>query len=308
MKHTKLICFCLSALLLALPLFGCRKTPAAVGNSNLDAAKDQAVKQNYTVASYDAYALEEEERFEKELGIAEDVLYDAYCKDETAPPEMSVTFNGESYTGKYRCTYSTGGWPFLLHRYNGDNAWFSVKEGTNELVSFTKLVKASPLEISQEQAREIADAFVSQYIDISNSEYTVEVSYASATAFGIQYVRYISGYKTLDAAALFIDGKGEVTQLVLYDPGSFADINSVTVDNEQIDRVIEAKLDERFENWVAYDKRNAWLVRLPNGLCAICHRIDVQYDMEYIEDPEYGLLEAPKHKTINVTVVTTPGT
>lgn len=206
-----------------------------------------------------------------------------YHQDITAAEHASVTFNGTSYTGDYQRSATKVPNLYVSHRYKGDKVFFEVNGTTGELSSIIFAYEPSELaSLSQEQCRMIADSIADDYIDID--EYCVGVGSQpiySNYRYAFTYYREISGYKTADSLTISIDGNGNVSYFGKNMLGSFEEIASVSVDDNQAKNTLDAKMKSIYSGnskWKSYSVNHVVLIKLNDGTCAFLYTVDNEFE------------------------------
>lgn len=167
--------------------------------------------------------------------------------DSTAPAEVTVDFNGKSYTGEYVRSVTRVPNLFVSHRYKceSENVFFEINGSTGELVDLVYAGKyADESTVDEAYCRKIADAVAKQYVNLD--EYKVEIAsreeIRSNYACAFHYFREIDGYKSYDCLNIAVDGNGNVVSFELGDIGSFSGVSSVKHEKDTALKEIEAKL------------------------------------------------------------------
>lgn len=206
-----------------------------------------------------------------------------YHQDAKAAENVSVTFNGTSYSGSYQRSVTKVPNLYVSHRYKGDKVFFEVNGTTGELTSITFVYEPSEASsLSQDQCRTIADSIVDEYIDVD--EYCIAVTSQpiySNCLYTFTYYREVSGYKTADSLTISIDGNGNVSSFGKAMLGSFDEIESVSVDNKKAKNTIDAKLESIYRGnskRKSHSVDNVVLIKLDDGTCAFLYTVDNQFE------------------------------
>ena len=149
-------------------------------------------------------------------------------QSETAPEEMTVIFDGKTYTGSYAYSICTVGKPDVVdyYRSQGKNAlWgeFGVIAENGELSSihlagYDFLSKQSNKKvIERQEVAELAQQWAARYID--TDQYVMrqtQVSRDSETnmlLYGFEFVRAVGGRDTTDKLYIQLTDRGELCQI-----------------------------------------------------------------------------------------------
>ena len=162
-------------------------------------------------------------------------------EDYTAPEQMTVKVNGKKYTGAFDDKYGSGNDVMLV--YEGEDCRFTVSAVSGELLHFFRRgLPKTTKEISNKEARKIADSIAGDYIYIRDYEITVDKSSNRFT-----YTRYISGYPTTEELEINLREDGELESIELNDIGMFGRVESVNIDQDELDDALDRKLNELAE-------------------------------------------------------------
>ncbi|MBE6551203.1 MAG: hypothetical protein E7665_03610 [Ruminococcaceae bacterium] len=224
-----------------------------------------------------------------------------YHQDAKAAENVSVTFNGKSYSGDYQRSATKVPNLYVSHRYKGDKVFFEVNGTTGELTSITFVYEPSESSsLSQEQCRTIADSIVDDYIEID--EYCTTVisqPIYSNCLYTFTYYREISGYKSADSLTISIDGNGNVSSFGKSMLGSFDEIEAVSVDSKKAADTIDAKLESIYKSnskRKSHSVDNVLLIKLEDGTCAFLYTVDNQFeDAEVIYGSRVQILLKTSH-------------
>lgn len=206
-----------------------------------------------------------------------------YHQDAKAAENVSVTFNGTSYSGNYQRSATKVPNLYVSHRYKGDKVFFEVNGTTGELTSITFVYEPSESSsLSQDQCRTIADSIVDDYINVD--EYCITVNSQpihSNCLYTFTYYREVSGYKTADSLTISIDGNGNISSFGKAMLGSFDEIESVSVDDKKAKNTIDAKLESIYRGnskRKSHSVDNVVLIKLDDGTCAFLYTVDNQFE------------------------------
>lgn len=213
--------------------------------------------------------------------------------DESAPQTMTITFNGQTYTGTYDETYVRRYATYLEHVYRFENARgyaseFTVHAETDELM-YIRFDSASELKISEEKAEKIAFAVADQYINRDEYILTVE---KSDLAIRYHYDKYIGGVKTSEYFIVSVTGEGEILDISKCNLGAFpSEQEKLSAGNLQKFETLSKDIGKKFAieqaekictGYVA-DKmiEEKKLVALENGEIGMVYCISMQETLEY---------------------------
>lgn len=173
--------------------------------------------------------------------------------DATAPAEMSVTFDGVTYTGNYKRSYTMMPNTFVRHVYNGKTedgtlVYFEVHEKTQDLMSVWFVggfEQTTPKKESE--CRKIADAIADDYISLKDYKVKLEpYDRYDYTSYTYTYYREVSGYETADRMRIVVGTDGMVKSCDVSQLGIFKGVKKLVVDEEKATAAIEAKLQEMY--------------------------------------------------------------
>lgn len=221
----------------------------------------------------------------------------------SAHPEVTITFNGKTYSGKYTRSSITIPNTYVSHHYNADGALFEINDKTGALRSILMLYKypqeenkgdETPVK-DQASCKKIADEIVKNYIPLDEYKVTLltklerEGNYPARYMF--MYYREVNGYRTADKLGITIDENGIVHAMSMWMLGSFQDIEKVTVDEKVVLKMIEDKANAIYAR--IEDKRNfkieirqQELVKLEDEKIAMLYLVETSFEKD-IEDGYY---------------------
>lgn len=206
-------------------------------------------------------------------------------EDASAPAEMTVTFNGKTYTGTYIDSFTTIPNTFASHHYKVDTkdgtvVSFDTNAQTGALTRFSLYNKAkNEVTMDETDCRKIADGLAKEYISLKDYKVKTEGFYDN-TAFAYTYYREVSGYETTDSIRIFVDGDGTVTNCDVSMAGTFQDVKKIVIDEEKAITAIDAKIQEIYghlDTMTGYTIRRTQWVKAPNGQYGRLYRIDVDF-------------------------------
>lgn len=201
-----------------------------------------------------------------------------YHQDAAAPAEITVSFNGKSYTGSYQRSAVFIPDTYLSHRYKGDNVFFRINAETGELVGIQFVrEKAEKATISEDECRIIAEAIADDYIDLSQYQVEVDINEINENfLYGCSFYRVVDGFKMADGLTVVVDGNGNVSSFGSTMLGSFSTVDSVELDQNNAILSVEAKLNSIYgdvENRTGYEVTDIVPVKLEDGSCAWLYTI-----------------------------------
>lgn len=170
----------------------------------------------------------------------------------SAPKEATVTVNGTTYTGSFLETAQPGTTSSdVYYWYKGDG--FRFRTGAND-GKFCGLVLEFPetdaCAFNKEHGREMADAIADDYLSLD--EYEVREIDAEFLSGHIQkehfytYFRIVDGYETSDGMSVSFNCNGELTDVCMFDLGSYKNVKSVDVEKEKVNVAIEKRLTQYY--------------------------------------------------------------
>lgn len=151
--------------------------------------------------------------------------------DDTAPKELEVVFNGQTYKGTYDHSYVVAGTDYVKHAYSftymvtqnfvmsdGSISEFSdpysgrffINDSDNALssISFNKVFDG---DITQKEARIIAEQAATKFTDIS--EYRMVSTSEAGRLYSFRYIKYYQDIPTVECISIIVDKGGHVNSL-----------------------------------------------------------------------------------------------
>lgn len=200
--------------------------------------------------------------------------------DESVSKEVTVTFNGASYIGKYYKTVGKIPYTYATHRYMGDEADFEINAKTGELVYIafdTHLPENCT--VDEEYCREVADNLADDYINLKRYKVDSHISETGSKFFTFDYYIEMNGYKTADALRIVVDGNGNIRLFRKYMLGSFRNVLYVKKPNE---KRVEKAFDELFseareaypQSWYEWEEDEVMLIKTPDGKIAYLYLVE----------------------------------
>ena len=146
-------------------------------------------------------------------------------QDENAPREMTVTFDGETYTGNYQYSICVVGCGYIKDFYqredrNAHFAEFSVHRETGQLMGidfatkdfFTRNEEAQALEDPRNMLPDMVRQWASYFIDTDQYEMRLYRSLAQKdpemTTYTYEFVRKANGLDTTDLLQVMVSDRG----------------------------------------------------------------------------------------------------
>ena len=208
--------------------------------------------------------------------------------DTTAPKEMTVTFNGKTYTGSYEGSYTRLPNTYVSHSYmgkleDGNLVYFYVNGKTQELTSISLYRKTEQAGKTVDEAacRKVADELAGKYISLK--DYKVKVDPFKDYDFiryTYTYYREVSSYETTDMLRVVVDGNGVVTSCDMSMVGTFKDVKKISIDEGKATSVIEAKLQDIYGHlgtMTGYTVKQKQWVKTADDQCGRLYTIDVNF-------------------------------
>ena len=321
MKAIRLLCLCLVVVLLLATIVGCqngaadakgsdRATTENAAQNTADSGNTQGDTAKETYATYTAFDVTNGDsvdgnfiNLQSTAGVA---VFPYVIEEDTAPRELTVEFEGNSYTGQYQHTQAVAGYVCVARIYKNGNVQFSVDRETGALLNFEKrAINAAPRSVTEDQARQAADRFVAGMIDAAG--YTV-TTVSVAPAYLITYVRIVSGFETTDRVQVQVAGDGSILGYSALAPRCFDNVSAVTVDTEKINNTIESALNDISREWTRYEISEVRLAREPDGSCALVYGIVWHMTPVSQSDGNGGQEMAANNKHVNMKIIVTPVT
>ena len=204
----------------------------------------------------------------------------------TAPLEVSVLFNGVTYTGTYLRSLIRKPNFYNVHRYEstnkaGQTVYFEINVKTGALTSFQVLsMEPERTKLNEEKGRTIADSIADDYLNLADYQvFMSDLNDGGSRRY--TYYRKINGIKLADQLTVTLDGNGDVTYFSTTSLGSFNGVDTVVFDEAKAKLAIEDKLDVIYaENERArqYEITTQTLIRLTDGNFAVLYELDIQFD------------------------------
>ena len=147
------------------------------------------------------------------------------------PQNLTVTFEGKSYTGEYWYSTVTRHNPYTSHYYLFSDGWFSVKSTTAEVdcILFTSPSQADGNK-SVDDCKANAVALASRYININDYKLTIETT---EEFHSYLFERYVENVYTDAFLSVGIDKNGK---LIFFSYGSTEELDAalVKIDKEEL--------------------------------------------------------------------------
>lgn len=132
-----------------------------------------------------------------------------------------------------------------------DGATVEIDSVTGSLIHyrapFEILSENTCKNITSEEARQIAEEFISRHGSLQKLDFDGVKYNESLDGYYVSYVRYVAGYKSAEYARVTIGANGKVLSY-LSNPHAFdgIDADKLTIDNEKLMRKINAAVEEQF--------------------------------------------------------------
>ncbi len=174
--------------------------------------------------------------------------YINHYHDESAKSEVTVEFDGETYTGEYSHSDVNLPYAYNLHEYkvkkDGYTISFSINSKTGKLTKINNLHRTNNRERNKDEERKIADDFAAKYINVSDYEV---YSYADVYV----YTKDVDGYGTAEILRIGVNPDGRIDEFEAQSIGDFKHIKKVKYDEDKLEKVITAKVNKVYgsENW-----------------------------------------------------------
>ena len=207
-----------------------------------------------------------------------------YHFDETAPANATVTFGGKTYTGSYQRSAVWVPELYPSHRYKTeDSTHFEINGETGELVSISFSSRISEnATVDFDYCQDLANSIADDYIDLSEYQLTTDTqTIYNNFIYVFIYYREVEGYRTADKLTVSIDGNGNLISFGHSMLNSFADIDSITIDQSKAIIAIENKLNTIYQSnnkRKGYDIDSVILVKLENGSYAFLYTVENQFE------------------------------
>ncbi len=229
------------------------------------------------------------------LKINDSILY-FYPEDYLINTTHTILFANHQLTGTYS---GQSNFP-LSTKFNfrtKDNTEFSIEPHTGhiQVIDFTwtdefisNHFNSEIPDISEEDAKNIADSYASEFIDVS-SGYTVTISenkisrsmndkVIEISLYDILYTKYYEGILTSDRIKISITSKGNFASLVATDPNSYESLMTDDFDIDKLHQAVNNKMNSMFNGIVlsdfAYEIEDEEIFKYDNHIWLEC---DVRY-------------------------------
>ncbi len=214
--------------------------------------------------------------------------------DAFAPEQLSIRFNGSTYTGTYRRTAVEYPDIHPLRYYALEKGWFAVSKETGKL---TKLLvgdvgyKLGPAP-TEEEVIAIAKGLAAD-CDVDLSPYSVTVSKSDKSYdfhHQITFYREVEGIRTNDSAYFKLNRNGELEFMSMGDIGSFEGVGTHGWDISAVEAAIEKKLDTVYQNNPCprtQHSREDVMLRWTDGSLALVTEIDLRFQNDsWLQDED----------------------
>lgn len=176
----------------------------------------------------------------------------------------TITLHDITLTGKLYITRCVSNLTPLFRYKCDDNSWFEIELTTGSIytidMSPSKQFKLSELgseetDIGEEAAKEIADRYASEVINIPDyavnissisTHVTLDEMTADVKLYKIQYAKYYSGIITTDSVTITITSKGNFYSYSAVSPGAFESSTPDYFDLEKLHQAVDKEMENIF--------------------------------------------------------------
>lgn len=213
----------------------------------------------------------------------------AQVEDTSAPREVTVTFNGKTYTGSYARTEGRSLTYKLRHYYRcEDGSLLYIDAETGRLVAFMLGNEYDVLRLSEAECKVLANEIASQLVDVS--QYTVTEQAIEAGNYLYKYIKYVGEIETSDRFNIIIDPYKGLSLFSATDIGAFSEevLSSAAAELEQrsvilassaAEEIVEQKIATLCKgSQYSYQIDNKILVRLQDGTVGMIYNTVCEKD------------------------------
>lgn len=204
--------------------------------------------------------------------------------DAFAPEELSIQFNGRTYTGIYHRTAVEFPDIHLLRYYAWEGGWFAVSKETGKLTKLFfadvgyKLGTAPTDEEAVAIAKELA---LGCGVDLSTYKASVAKSDKSYDFdYQITLFREVDGIRTNDSVYFELNRNGVLKYMSMGDVGSFEGVDTHGWDIPAVETAIEKKLNTIYQSNShprTQHSRKDVMLRWTDGSFALVTEIDLRF-------------------------------
>ncbi len=202
-------------------------------------------------------------------------------QDPSAPKEISVTFNGETYTGKYVDSVVETPKNYIQHNYSGDIARFSINSKTGELVDYMlKRFKPGVFTATADDFKQTAENIASKYIKTEDFKLEIESVDDNGNSYHkFKYYKEVNGIITSEYFKIGFYSTGELYFVETSLTGLF-DNMSFELDYDKAEKVLEERLHSLYDasreitDWEIKTKR---VVGFDKNMYGIFYSVYVDY-------------------------------
>lgn len=210
-------------------------------------------------------------------------------KDENAPREFTVTFENVTYTGEYNHSERDMFVNYQKDYYHTDGIFFSVNSETKKLtsISFRDTENGN---LTESDCREIADDFVSDYLNLK--ECIVESNVYSKW-YNFFYISSIGDFWTNEVVSISISTDGQICYFEAQMIGEFEktgisrsnlEARVKALHSDEAMKVLESKIQSIYSDYISYEIGDSYVVILEDGSVGISYGVSVTYKSEYSTD------------------------
>ena len=131
----------------------------------------------------------------------------------------------------------------------GDRADYDVKTGDLTCLFIENVADLDETQVSEEQAREIADAFIKKYCDLSEYE-LMRCKYNSVTGTDVTYAKYICGVRTSDWVGVNVWMDGTISSF-FRNPHIFDNMDIKSIDIASMRSEVGKQMKEKYKDRLA---------------------------------------------------------
>lgn len=225
-------------------------------------------------------------------------------QEESASKKVTITFAGGSYTGDYNCSRILLPNTYRSDYYRFAEGEFAINAETGKVV-FWGVPDAQEGEMTAEECKEIANAFVSPFLDLDQYSLTVR---PGNYVHNYTYTKYVSDMPTADKCNVGVTTAGKV---VLFDStmlGAFSsnvlradaevEQNFGLLSSDQAEAVLVDKVQtvcSDLSNIAQYEKstfsyeiKHSQLVLLPDNSVGMLHKVVITIRTPFEEGKYLG--------------------
>jgi len=204
--------------------------------------------------------------------------------EESAPKEITVTFNGKTYSGTYKYANIDDHTPYIIYNYECNDSSncrkFAVNANTGKVTSiYFENDDKTDEEVDFEAYQKIANDIADDYINLSEYVFSLSPSYNPDNCYYL-YSKKIDALETPEYIEIIINSQGKIVQFRSRYVGEFKNIKHVKYDEKKVLEAIRNKLDSMCVDsidWIECDMRSTELVKLTNGKVALNCSVKIKF-------------------------------